>query len=214
MVGMWHALRKSPEFMTIFADRVFKLCFHGGALTDQESIARWRALNDFIEDAVVAESARWGDARQVLGATARTRENTFYAEVDRVEKMMEGSVERFMAALRQEGYYPRLDPPGFDTPRPGFLTIPSTRLRNPNPRGRIFYTINGADPRLPGGEAAASARLAEDAEEIKLRGSRTTIKARVKAGGKWSALHERTWCVNASWNEIWDASEREPYACP
>ncbi len=86
---MWQALRKSPEFMTIFADRVFKHCFHGGALTDQESIARWRALNGFIEDAVVAELARWGDARKVLGATTRTRENTFYPAVETVEKMME-----------------------------------------------------------------------------------------------------------------------------
>ena len=125
--------------MTIFADRVFKHCFHGGALTDQESIARWRALNDFIVDAVVAESARWGDARKALGATTRTRENTFHPEVERVEKMMKRSVERFIAALRQEGYYPRLDAPEFDTPRPGFLTIPSTRLRNPNPRGDLLY---------------------------------------------------------------------------
>ncbi len=214
MVGIWHALRKTPEFMTVFADRVFKHCFHGGALTDENSIARWRALNDFIEDAVVAESARWGDARRALGGTTRTRENTFYPEVERVEKMMNGSVERFIAALRQEGYYPRLDPPEFDTARPGFLTTPSTQLRNPNPRGRIFYTVNGVDPRLPGGEAATTARIAEDAEETKLRGSRTTIRARVKAGGKWSALHERAWCVNSSWNEIWGSLEREPYVCP
>ena len=214
MVGIWHALRKSPEFMTIFADRVFKHCFHGGALTEENSIARWRALSDFIEDAVVAESARWGDARKGLGATTRTRENTFYTEVERVETMMTGSVERLIKVLRQEGYYPRLDPPEFDTTRPGFLSAPSTRLHNPNPRGRIFYTIDGVDPRVSGGEAAASARLAENAEEITLRGSRMTIKARAKAGGVWSALHERAWCVNTSLGEIWDALTREPYACP
>ena len=214
MVGIWHALRKTPEFMTFFADRVFKHCFHDGALTEENSIARWRALNDFIEDAVVAESARWGDARSALGATVRTRANTFYPEVERVEKMMTGSVERFIAALRREGYYPRLDPPEFETARPALLAAPSTRLHNPNPRGRIFYTIGGADPRLPGGEVAPTARLAEEVEEIELRGSRTTIKTRVKAGGQWSALYERAWCVNTSWNEIWDASKKEPYACP
>ena len=201
MVGIWHGLRKSSEYMTLFIDRVFKHCFRDGALTEENSIVRWRALNDFIEDAVVAESARWGDARSALGATVRTRENTFYPEVEKVEKMMDGSVERFIASLRREGYYPRLDPPEFDTPRPGFLNTPSTRLRNPNPRGRIFYTVNGGDPRLPGGEVAPTAYLAKEVEEIKLRGSRTTIKARVKAGGKWSALHERAWCMNASCDE-------------
>ena len=187
--------------MTLFVDRVFKHCFHDGALTEENSIARWRALNDFIEDAVVAESARWGDARSTLGATTRTRENTFYPEVERVQKMMNGSVQRFIAALRREGYYPRLDPPEFDTSRPRLMTTPSARLHNPNPRERIFYTIDGGDPRLPGGEAAPTARLAEEEEKITLRGTRTTVKARVKAGGRWSALHERAWCVNASCDE-------------
>ena len=221
MVGIWHALRKNPEFMTVFADRVYKHCFHGGALTDDRSIGRWRALNAFIEDAVVAESARWGDALKELGVTTRTRDNTFYPEVERVVQMMEGSVERFIAALRREGYYPRLDPPRFDVARPGFLSAPAIALRNPNSRGRVLFTVNGSDPRAAGGTASADARGGQGLESVMLAGPRTIIKARVKAGAKWSALHERAFCYDAArlnlWERLWPlpkSPEQDPYVCP
>lgn len=97
--------------MILFADRVYRHCFREGALTEANATARWRLLNEFVEDALLAESARWGDAREELGATRRTRENTFYPEVERVAERMRGNVERLIEALREEGYYPAVDPP-------------------------------------------------------------------------------------------------------
>jgi hypothetical protein len=185
MVGLWHSLRKSKEFMTLFADRVFRHCFQGGALTETEAIGRWRTLNDFIEDAVLGESARWGDAREELGAVTRTRENTFYPEVERVTDRMRGNVEWFLEDLRREGYYPTLDPPQVT-----LLSRTTAEISNPNKDvGTIYYTVDGKDPRAPGGDVSPSARMGNAGQAIIFQDARA-LKARVKAEEEWSAVWE------------------------
>ncbi len=111
MVGLWHSVRKNPDFMTLFADRVYHHCFHGGALTEERTIARWRLLNEHIRSAVIAESARWGDARESLGEHTRTRDDSYLPEVERVVRLLTGNVARFLEVLREEEYYPANDPP-------------------------------------------------------------------------------------------------------
>ena len=184
MVGIWHSLRKNKDFMMLFADRAFVHCFGEGALTEENSLARWRALNDFIADAVVAESARWGDALKTRGAPTRTRDETFLPEVSRVAELMTGNVQQFIEALRAEGYYPTADPPQVSSRESGVELGDS----NGSP-GRIFYTLDGRDPRNPGGAVAPGALEARDDEVIAVeRGA--LIMARVKRGDEWSALQE------------------------
>jgi len=184
MVGLWHSLRKSKEFMILFADRVFRHCFRGGALTEENSLARWRTLAGFIEDAVLAESARWGDTREQSGVGTRTRENTFYPEVERVADRMRGNVEQFVDSLRQEGYYPSLDPPEI------VLGDGNVEMSVPNrDAGVIYYTVDGTDPRAPGGGVSPSARMLASSGRAVLADPRE-LKARVKAGPEWSALWE------------------------
>jgi hypothetical protein len=190
MVGIWHSLRRSKDFMSLFADRVYRHCFNGGALTEGNATARWRLLNEFIEEAVVAESARWGDARKELGATTRTRDNTFYPEVERVAERMRGNVEQFIDVLRHEGYYPSLDPPELIYSS-SLGRARMVEMRNPNPGiGTIYYTMNGDDPRSPGGGVASGALVGGDDEPISLEGS-AVLKARVKIDAEWSALREQ-----------------------
>jgi hypothetical protein len=177
MVGIWHSVKRSPDFMTLFADRVYHHCFHGGALTEERSIARWRRLNDHIRSAVIAESARWGDARESLGEHTRTRDDSYLPEVERVVRHLTGNVSRFLEVLRQEKYYPAIDPP----------EVSSGRLLNPNGSGEVFFTLDGSDPRAPGGDVSSAARRAENGDAQALDAGRI-VKARVKDGSEWSAL--------------------------
>lgn len=62
--ALYARLRANPEFRLLFADRVRKHFFHGGALTPEEAAERWRARAAEIDRAVVGESARWGDRRR------------------------------------------------------------------------------------------------------------------------------------------------------
>ena len=61
--GLFQQLRKSKEFRLLFADRVQKHLFNGGALSVKASQDRYMSLADQIDKAIVAESARWGDTQ-------------------------------------------------------------------------------------------------------------------------------------------------------
>ncbi len=187
MVGIWHSLRRNSDFMNLFADRVYVHCFNDGSLTDANAIARWRTLTDFVADAVVAESARWGDVRKPFGEPTRTRDDTFVPEVERVVAQMTGNVDQFIDALRREGYYPPIDPPRFSASTVGSIV----HLLNPNDRGTLYFTLDGRDPRSSGGEVASGAFTGtRDREEVVVRRG-ATLKARVRTRKAWSAL--ATW---------------------
>jgi hypothetical protein len=57
-------LRQSPHFRQRYADRAALHLTGTGALTPGAALARWEARATEIEDAIVAESARWGDAKR------------------------------------------------------------------------------------------------------------------------------------------------------
>ncbi|QMU28767.1 InlB B-repeat-containing protein [Adhaeribacter radiodurans] len=103
MAKIWHAARKNSDFMRVFVERVNKHCFNGGALTDAASRARWAQINNYINTAIIGESARWGDALE--DGVTRTRNIHWLPEVNRVDGLMNGNVTRFINALVAEGYY-------------------------------------------------------------------------------------------------------------
>jgi hypothetical protein len=59
--GLFGWLRQSPDFRLLFADRVQRHLFDGGALTPAASWRRYDERARQVERAVVGESARWGD---------------------------------------------------------------------------------------------------------------------------------------------------------
>jgi hypothetical protein len=61
--ALFQKLRTSEEFRLLFADRVYKHCFNHGALSVAASQERYLTIANWIDKAIVAESARWGDAR-------------------------------------------------------------------------------------------------------------------------------------------------------
>jgi hypothetical protein len=75
--GPFQRLRRNDEFLILFADRVHKHMFNSGALSESESVARYRKIADEIDKAIVAESARWGDTQDntPYGNTASSSTN-------------------------------------------------------------------------------------------------------------------------------------------
>ena len=188
---IWHSIRRNADFMQTFADRVYRNCFNNGGLTDEASRARWAILNNYIKTAIVAESARWGDALQ--DGITRTRDNHWTPEVNRVDGLMNGNVNRFINALLSEGYYSNIGAPLFSAEggevTPGFLLS----ITNPNTSGTIYYTTNGSDPRESGGTVASAATTYSGPIAIN---SQLTLKSRVLNGNVWSPLHEATFKIS------------------
>ncbi|MEW5958344.1 MAG: lamin tail domain-containing protein [Chloroflexota bacterium] len=182
---LFKALLKNPDFRLELADRMYRHLFNNGPLTDTNAQARWLSLNHELEQAIIGESARWGDARF---ETPLTQADWVKARND-VLRQIEGNAAQLITLARKAGYYPKIDPPAFSQPggqiAPGFA-LTMTGL-SPG-QGAIFYTTDGSDPRQPvTGAIAPSANLYR--MPLSLTGA-IHIKARIFRGGVWSALDE------------------------
>lgn len=181
-VALLHsALLPSPEYQLLFADRAQRHLL-GGVLTPERCAARWRRRAGEIDRAIVAESARWG--RQ--GGQLFTR-NEWVAEQERL--VAEWFPQRsgiLLDQLRAASLYPLLEAPTLD-PSGGFVPHQGVVLSMTAPAGLIYYTTNGVDPRLPGGEISPDARRYRGRVKI---ASTTVCRARAYQEGQWSALAE------------------------
>ncbi len=191
IAALWHSLRVNSEFMQLFADRVYLQCFNSGPLTDDASRARWSAINQFIETAIIAESARWGDGLD--DGQTRTKSD-WSQEVTRVDGLMNGNVARFLTALRYEGYYPDLDPVLFNKEGGSVTSGFTLEMTNPNAGGTIYYTTDGSDPKLPNGTISPTAVVYSSPIAVPGVGS-LTIRSRVKNASEWSAAHDGAYTV-------------------
>ena len=194
---IWHAARVNDDFMIRFADRVYLHLFHDGALTDANAQERWLILNNFIRDAVVAESARWGDALESLGRPTRTRDVDWQRTVDTTFDLMNGNGAALISVLRNEEYYPNIDPPEFNQHGGEISSGFGLTMMTPNGQpGAIYYTLDGSDPRLPGGAINPSA-LIFGGSPVTLTGG-TVVKTRALNGNEWSALNQAAFMMASS----------------
>lgn len=140
-------LSASPEYMMRFADRMHRHFYNEGAMTTAKNLARFDARAVEIETAVVAESARWGDAQ---ATPARTVANWRTAR-NATRSAISARYNTFLSEARTRGYYPSISPPVL-APRGGLITAGTTvSLSHANNSGVIYYTTDGSDPRPTGG---------------------------------------------------------------
>lgn len=95
-----------PEFRERLATRADLHVAKGGALSDQNVTASWNALNVYIEQAIVLESARWGDERIDDTGQRYTRDDQWAAARDAVTADLQGRAGRLIEALTNDGYHP------------------------------------------------------------------------------------------------------------
>jgi len=62
--ALFQKMCRSEEFRLLFADRVYRHCFNGGALSVRDAQQRYLDVANRIDKAIVAESARWGDTQR------------------------------------------------------------------------------------------------------------------------------------------------------
>ena len=187
---LFQKLRANAEFRLQFADRVHRYFLNDGALSPAMTAERFRRWATNIEDAVLAESARWGDYRRDVHPYKTgpyelyTRNEHWRPEIDRL--LTQYFPKRTAVALQQfrdAGLYPKIDAP--------VAKVTDEQLVLSATNAVIYFTDDGTDPRLPGN------RLSQYAEKYGSpirRLSGKTIKARALAGspesGEWSALIE------------------------
>jgi hypothetical protein len=163
-----------------------------GALTPDRNLERFNNRVSEIETAIIAESARWGDART---GSSYNRDDNWTPEINKVRSdFFPVRTNMVINQLKQQGLYTLLNAPqilisGNPVYEKNYNIYTNTHLsiENPNSTGTLYYTLNGSDPRLVGGEISASAIDGGSSEDMLLNSS-TVIMARVYYNGNWSAI--------------------------
>jgi hypothetical protein len=186
---LYARLRENPEFRMLFADHVHKHFFNGGALTPDEAAARYMEWAAVIDRAIVGESARWGD--WVRQDSPYTRDNEWLGEQQRLlSEYFPWRTGVMIEQFRNMDLYPSLDAPVFAQHGGPISQGFTLSMTNPSGAGSIYYTLDGSDPRMPGGAIRAGAvRYAGAPVPLS---QTTVVKARVFDGTSWSALNEAT----------------------
>ncbi|MBN1672207.1 MAG: fibronectin type III domain-containing protein, partial [Kiritimatiellae bacterium] len=200
----FRALWKNAEFRMLFADRLYAHCTNGGALTDANAKGRWNALCNYIKDAVVCESARWGDHKKDYDDSSLpvyTRDTHWYGARDKVLTMMTGNAARMLSICRNqimEGnmLYPSLDPPVFSQYGGSVAAGFKLTLSRVGSAGTIYYRTDGQDPRVSGGGIRSGSSTGTANAVVTLNAS-ATVTARLKNGATWSALAHAKFTVTS-----------------
>ena len=204
-------LRRNDEFRLMFSDRVHRHLFNGGLFyVDPENpqvdaahpernvpATRYRELAEQYALPLVAESARWGDARRTQSALTVAEWQGILNEA--YENFFPQRSAILLDQFRDRDLYPAIEAPVFS--QHGGLIQSELDLEMTGP-GEIHFTLDGSDPRQsalepgvsePGirpGATQYSAPISID--------SPTIVKARSLTDGVWSALNEATFTAAPS----------------
>jgi len=157
-------LMAHPEYRMRFADRVYKHFFNDGLLTPEPCTERFMARADQIDLAIIAESARWGDAKR---SRPRTRDDDWRPDINEmVSDYFPRRTDIVMGQFRGEGWYPNINPPALN--QHGGQVDNGFELQLSG-SGDIYYTLDGTDPRQPEAVGSAGSTLTLVAESAAKR---------------------------------------------
>lgn len=203
---LYSALRNSPEFRLLCADRIQKHLFNNGTLTDVKLQTQWNALAAQIQPmmtevgAGTVNSTSFNQWLNGVGNTSRytlsggttgsvvncpTRRQALFTGFND-EPAGGGFVDGF---FKSQGIWPSTAAPVFAQHGGTVAAGYSLSITNPNGvAATVYYTTNGIDPRVPGtGAVAGTVYSGPFALNQPI-----TVKARARnnSTGEWSPLTE------------------------
>ncbi len=177
-----------PEYRMRYTDRIYKHFFNEGACTEGVSINRLNNRKNQIDVAITAQSARWGDS---MSDNPRTKDDDWLPALNFMkDDIFPGRTEIVINQFKNRNWYPDFEPPEFNL-ESGVISA-GTLVTLSSATGKIYYTLDGNDPRLPesvSGGGLISASAVEYNGELEINNT-TDIKTRTLHNGKWSALNE------------------------
>ena len=172
-------LMRNETYRLKFMDAVQENFFGDGVFTPERATELYQQRAEEVYEAVVPESARWGDNRR---RQPYTRDVEWVQERDRLlDGYFPQRTDIVVQQLRNRGYFHAFDAPRF-TPSEGMVEAGAgVEILG---SGQIFYTMDGTDPVDSATRVAYSGPL-----EIAMQ---TTLRVRSRVSGTWSALVEAT----------------------
>ncbi|MDB5328393.1 MAG: hypothetical protein JWM57_3962 [Phycisphaerales bacterium] len=193
---LYQQLRTNADFRQLVADEAYRAFNNNGPLTVAANQARYQALMAQINVAIVGESARWGNAKQ---STAGMRDTDWVAETNWIiNSYMPVRSNVVLTQLKNDfpelaTNAPTINVNGLASNGGTIASGSSITLADTNsPTGAIYYTLDGTDPRAPGGVMSATAVLYSGALTLS---QAKTLQARVLRSGIWSPLRNVAFTV-------------------
>ncbi len=186
---IWFRMHLNPEFRMLVADRVQKHCFNGGPLSPEGMRSALMTRSNEIQLAIVAESARWGDAKVTTPFTRETWRSAFTTVWS---TFVAGRTTVLLNQLRADGLFPNINAPSFSAPGGAVPAGFSVYLTNNNASGTVYYTVDGSDPRSRGGGISPSAVAYVAGAPVAIN-VYTVLRARARVGSTWSAITEASY---------------------
>lgn len=152
-------IRANDRFRRLFGDRVQRHFFNGGVFyVNSESpdwspavpgnnrpAARFAALASEIDQAIVGETARWGDQ---LSGSPFTKDAHWQRQLDGLlRNYFPKRTQNVLQQLRQAGLYPRVDAPNLSHLEGHYDDALQLTLTGNG--GTLFYTTDGSEPEMP-----------------------------------------------------------------
>ena len=140
-------LRTYKPFRIRFGDRLQQLFFNNGIMTVDNNTKRWDQMAETIEDAIIAESARWGDEGSSFSAPF-TKNDDWAPEVLWVRnEFIANRNQIVLDQFRNRNLFPGIDAPIFN--QLGGVVPPQFNLTIFTQQSDIYYTTDGTDPYSP-----------------------------------------------------------------
>jgi hypothetical protein len=205
---LYSALRNSPEFRLLCADRIQRHFFNNGTLTDAKLQAQWNALANQIQPImteVIGQTVSSAAFNQWFSGAGDTSHYTLTGGTSgsvvncpsRRQALFTGFTDDTVGSVfvdgffKSQGLWPNTVAPVFGQHGGNVTTGFSLSITNPNgASATVYYTTNGIDPRVPNTGAPAGTVYSGS---ITLT-QPTTVKARARnnSTGEWSPLTEAT----------------------
>ena len=189
-----YRLSSNAEYRLRFADRANKYLSEGGLLSPEIAKANFHKRALEIDTAIIAESARWGDAKT---SPSLNKIQHWLPELnDLYDNFFPFRTEIVKKQLIAEKLYPSYSAPVIsasgkpiyeDTLR--FSGNINAVITNDNSSGAIYYTLDGSDPRLVGGSFSSKAIKYDANSNISIT-STTIITARTRLLSGWAPLKQ------------------------
>ena len=186
------ALMYNPDYRKTFAQLTQKYFFNDGALSTNNAVMRFKSRMTEIDDAVCAESARWGKGK---GTTSRTRQDWLNACSWIITNCLVRRNDYVIDQFRTRGWFSRIDAP---QKFPVGSTLPYGTAVQVVATNAFYYTLNGSDPLLPDGSLSIAARACTNQAGF------VAAQTFIARGARWRYFDEGSMPTNqaVAWSDL------------
>jgi hypothetical protein len=150
-------LKQNADYRMLFADHVQRFFCNGGVLTPESLITRYTDLAAGVEQAMIGESARWGDMQSKYSNKPLTQLDWMNQRDWILKTYLPQRTGIVLQQFKDAGLYPNVDAPVFKvngSDQHGGQVPSNARLSMTTRAGTIYYSLDGSDPRISAAEAA------------------------------------------------------------